>query len=247
MQAHFPAICLEMTDLEPHAQRRGSSQVRFAMKAASPNAPQRAYWLKKLHEWHWISSAICLIGMLLFAFTGITLNHAGQIESKPQVVSRDGQLPAPLLDVLKSAQPKSKGETVAAQAEHLPGAVTRWLADEMKLSVGQQAVEWSDDEAYVPMPRPGGDAWLRVDLKSGAIEYESTDRGWISYINDLHKGRNTGSAWSLFLDVFAVGCLVFCITGLLILKMHSERRPLTWPMVGLGLVIPALLALLLIH
>ncbi|CAM4240316.1 MAG: PepSY-associated TM helix domain-containing protein [Comamonas sp.] len=217
------------------------------MKAASSSAPQRAYWLKKLHEWHWISSAICLIGMLLFAFTGITLNHAGQIESKPRVESREGQLPAPLLDVLKAAQQQGSAAKDDKTSVPLPDAVKHWLGEEMKLSMGQHEVEWSEDEAYVPMPRPGGDAWLRVDLKDGALEYESTDRGWISYINDLHKGRNTGSAWSLFLDVFAVGCLVFCITGLLILKMHSERRPLTWPMVGLGLVIPALLALLLIH
>ena len=29
---------------------------------------RRAFWLKQLHTWHWISSAVCLIGMLLFAF-----------------------------------------------------------------------------------------------------------------------------------------------------------------------------------
>ncbi|MBV8250776.1 MAG: PepSY-associated TM helix domain-containing protein, partial [Comamonas sp.] len=74
------------------------------MTAASSNAPQRAYWLKKLHEWHWISSAVCLIGMLLFALTGFTLNHAGQIEAKPRVESRDAQLPDDLLEKLQAAQ-----------------------------------------------------------------------------------------------------------------------------------------------
>ncbi|WP_353235728.1 PepSY-associated TM helix domain-containing protein [Diaphorobacter ruginosibacter] len=220
---------------------------RFSMKAVTSGASQRAYWLKKLHEWHWISSAICLIGMLLFAVTGFTLNHAGQIESKPRVESRDGQLPAELLGQLQSAQARSAQQDKSAAAVALPMDVRDFIQRELKVDVGARAVEWSDDEAYVPMPRPGGDAWLRVDLKEGAIEYETTDRGWISYLNDLHKGRNTGGAWSLFIDIFAIGCLVFCITGLLILKMHSERRPLTWPMVGLGLVIPALLALLLIH
>jgi hypothetical protein len=29
--------------------------------------------------------------------------------------------------------------------------------------------------------------------------------------------------------------------------MHAGNRPWTWPMVGLGLVLPALLALLFIH
>ena len=85
------------------------------MTAASSNAPQRAYWLKKLHEWHWISSAVCLIGMLLFAVTGFTLNHAGQIESKPKVESRDAQLPPDLLEKLQQAQ---KQGVEAADKEH---------------------------------------------------------------------------------------------------------------------------------
>jgi hypothetical protein len=55
------------------------------------------------------------------------------------------------------------------------------------------------------------------------------------------------TAWSWFIDIFAAACLVFCITGLFILKMHAGNRPFTWPMVGLGLVLPALLALLFIH
>ena len=216
------------------------------MTAASSNAPQRAYWLKKLHEWHWISSAICLIGMLLFAVTGFTLNHAGQIESKPKVETREAQLPEELLKKLQQAQ-KQSVQAATDTVVSLPADVDGWLAQQIKVSAKGFAVEWSEDEAYVPMPRPGGDAWVRVDLKDGAVEYERTDRGWISYLNDLHKGRNTGGAWSLFLDIFAVGCLVFCITGLLILKMHAQRRPMTWPMVGLGFVLPALLVLLLVH
>lgn len=216
------------------------------MTAASSSAPQRAYWLKKLHEWHWISSAICLIGMLLFAVTGFTLNHAGQIESKPKVETRDAQLPEDLLKKLQEAQAQS-AEAASNTVVSVPAEVDGWLAQQINVSAKGFAVEWSEDEAYVPMPRPGGDAWLRVDLKQGAVEYEKTDRGWISYLNDLHKGRNTGAAWSLFIDIFAIGCLVFCITGLLILKMHAQRRPMTWPMVGLGFVLPVLLVLLLVH
>ena len=98
-----------------------------------------------------------------------------------------------------------------------------------------------------PEPAAGGDAWLRVDLRSGEAEFEDSDRGLLALLNDLHKGRHTGAVWRAFLDVFAAGCLVFCITGLLILKMHAQRRPMTWPMVGLGLVLPALLVLLLVH
>ena len=79
-------------------------------------------------------------------------------------------------------------------------------------------------EIYVSLPRPGGDAWLSIDLATGEAQYERTDRGWIAYLNDLHKGRNTGSPGRLFLDIFAVACVVFCVTGLVLLQLHGQRQ-----------------------
>ena len=59
-----------------------------------PNATrkkQRAFFLRQLYQWHWISSGLCLIGMVLFAVTGITLNHAGHMEASPAVVTREAR------------------------------------------------------------------------------------------------------------------------------------------------------------
>ena len=64
---------------------------------AAPGQPARAWWLKTLYRWHWISSAIALLGMLLFAATGLTLNHAARIEAHPVVVDRKATVPAALL------------------------------------------------------------------------------------------------------------------------------------------------------
>jgi len=209
------------------------------MAAASPS---RSYWLKTLHQWHWISSAACLAGMLLFAVTGLTLNNAGLIEAKARVVSRHAQLPEAL-----RADLATRARGAADAKAPLPDGALRWLAAELDVDARGKPAEWSPGEVYVSLPRPGGDAWLSMDLATGEVEHEATDRGWIAYLNDLHKGRNTGRAWSWFIDVFAVACVVFSATGLLLLKMHAGRRPATWPLVGLGALIPLLLALLLIH
>jgi uncharacterized protein len=200
--------------------------------------PRRAFWLKQLHQWHWISSALCLIGLLLFAGTGFTLNHAARIETSPTVLHKSGHLPASLRPALA---------TVSAGSAPLPDELRDWLASDMDLHVGQAKADWSDDEIRLDLPRPGGDAWLGVARDSGEVTYELTDRGWISYLNDLHKGRNTGAVWSWFIDMFALACLVFSITGLFLLKMHAGRRAATWPMVALGIVIPLVLALIFIH
>ncbi|QOT79923.1 PepSY-associated TM helix domain-containing protein [Cupriavidus basilensis] len=200
---------------------------------------RRAFWLKHLHQWHWISSAMCLIGMLLFAMTGFTLNHAGQIEARAQVVTRTASAPSSLTAALRQASHADKGP--------VPAALADWLSQELDIDAHGREAEWQADEIYVALPRPGGDAWVSVALDSGEVQYEKTTRGWISYLNDLHKGRNTGRAWSLFLDVFAAACLIFSVTGLFLLKLHAGGRMATWPLVGLGLVVPLLLALLFIH
>jgi len=208
---------------------------------AKSNA-SRAVWLKQLHQWHWISSALCLLGMFLFAITGITLNHASQIESKPAITRQKAEVPAPLLTELSAYASAHDGANAP-----MPDNAERWLKQQWSLNAGGRPAEWSIDEVYLPLPKAGGDAWVRIGLEDGAAEYELTDRGWISWLNDVHKGRNTGTAWIWFIDIFAGLCIVFCVTGLLILKFHATNRPLTWPMVGLGILIPCAIALLFIH
>ncbi|MCB5186526.1 PepSY-associated TM helix domain-containing protein [Methylobacillus caricis] len=198
----------------------------------------RSFWLKHLYRWHWISSAICLIGMLLFAATGLTLNNAGRIEGNAVVTKKQATVPALLLPQLRKQE---------AENAPLPKTLADWVAGALGVEVEQVAGEWSEDEVYVSMPRPGGDAWLVINRESGDLNYELTERGWVSYFNDLHKGRNTGLAWSWFLDVFSVMALVFSITGLCLLHMHAGNRPFTWPLVALGMVLPLLLVILFIH
>ncbi|PCM45614.1 PepSY-associated TM helix domain-containing protein [Marinobacter sp. ANT_B65] len=199
----------------------------------------RSRWLKLCLRWHWISSAVALFGMLLFAITGITLNHAGQIGAAPQVVVIEDTLSEELVQHLSASQSRANGR--------VPAELAGWLASEHHVSLTGGVAEWSDYELYISQPRPGGDAWLSVDLETAEVVYESTDRGWIAWLNDLHKGRNTGDAWVWFIDIFALVCVVFCVTGFGVLWIHSRERPAIWPVVGAGILIPVLLVALFVH
>lgn len=198
----------------------------------------RGWWLKQLHTWHWMSAAISLVGMLLFAATGITLNHAASIGAMPVVTDAAGTLPPPLLRTLR---------TSAAPDAPLPASVAAAVDRAVGLNPAGHPGEWSDADVYVALPRPGGDAWVSIDRTTGAITAETTSRGWIAYLNDLHKGRNAGEAWRWFLDVFAAACILFTLTGLLLLQLHARHRPTTWPIVAAGMVIPTVLILVFIH
>ena len=198
----------------------------------------RQFWMKQLHSWHWISAAVSLIGMFLFAITGITLNHAQSINAEPRVIAKEAVLPPHVLTVLNRP---------GAANGPIPQAVSNKLESMVGLNPGKAQPEWTEQEVYVAMPGPGSDAWISIDRTSGAVTSESTDRGWVSYLNDLHKGRNTGNAWFWFIDVFAVACIVFTLTGLLLLQVHAKRRPSTWPIVAIGAAIPVIIAMFFIH
>ncbi|WP_241984191.1 PepSY-associated TM helix domain-containing protein [Aliidiomarina sedimenti] len=200
----------------------------------------KRFSLGSLRQWHWVSSAVCLAALLLFAVTGFTLNHAGSIEATPRTTSVEIQLNETQLTAL---QESLNAEKVTAELK----AIIRQLTS-LRLSAGQQAdIEWYEDELYLSLPRPGGDAWLSLEMYSEQLVYEQTSRGLIAYLNDLHKGRHTGVAWSWFIDLVALFCVIFALTGLWLLLRQQRTRRATWPLTTLGLLVPIVLLLLTNH
>ena len=190
--------------------------------------PRRRMQLyRTTHLWHWISAAVCFAALILFTITGITLNHAGAISAEPEVNSGDALLPENLR--ARIAGPDAAGEA--------PAEVISWIEDTFPVSLRGANAEWSDEELYLSAPGPGRDAWVSIDRASGAAKFEATDRGWVSYFNDLHKGRNTGIAWTIFIDIVAVAVLFFSITGLVLLWIQARQRTSTWPLVGGGVAL----------
>ncbi len=196
-----------------------------------------------MHEWHWISSAVALLGLLFFAVTGITLNHADSFESSNQQYSTvTHDMPPELVATLAQAI-REYGE---GEGEPVP-PLRDWIDATFGVDTAGKLGNWKTDQIDFSLERPGGDAWLKLDLVRGMAEYHVTDAGWMAYFNDLHKGRHTGTAWAWFIDVIAAACVIFAVTGFVILKMHAVNRALTWPLVGLGILVPLIIAALFIH
>jgi hypothetical protein len=200
---------------------------------------QRMQLYRTTHLWHWISAAVCFAALTLFTVTGITLNHASAISAEPAVTSGNAQIPQNLQAVL---QQPGREETASA-----PANIVDWAEGAFDISLRNASAEWSDEELYLSAPGPGRDAWVSIDRASGAAKYEATDRGWIAYFNDLHKGRNTGIAWTIFIDVVAIAVLFFSITGLVLLWIQARQRASTWPLVGGGVAIMAVLMIFFAH
>lgn len=226
-----------MQDIEAVA-AKNHARVGTSLDAAA--LQRRATWLRILMKWHWISSALSLIGMLFFAATGITLNNADTFENPVPVITKHAAtLPQDLLSQINAKSPN--------QDRAVPESLRTWVRATWGIALSPKSVDWRDEELFIDLKRPGVDAWLSVDRKTGAVQYEADDRGWVAFFNDLHKGKNAGQVWSWLINLLGAGFLVFSITGLLILQVHAKSRWSIWPITGLGLVLPLLALLLFVH
>jgi len=196
-----------------------------------------AFWKGQLRTWHWISSALCLAGLLLFAVTGFTLNHASSIEAQPRTETREIALSPALLAMIAKAR----------NGVPLPVDVAGAFEKETNVTVAGRDAEVSDGEINIDLAAPGVDSFITVDTAAGTASYERIHRGTIAVLNDLHKGRDAGPVWAVFIDVIAVACVIFSLTGLGLLWVHARGRSLTWPLTTLGLVLPAILFILFVH
>ncbi|MGN6364364.1 PepSY-associated TM helix domain-containing protein [Asticcacaulis taihuensis] len=204
--------------------------------ASSPTV-KSGFWRNQLRQWHWISSALSLVGLLLFSVTGFTLNHAAQIEAQPKVTKIERQVPQTALAGLASVT--ANVPLTPVQATAIRGATG--------IDVRGATVDADEDGIYLTLSAPGVDSTLEISRIDGHAIYERTDRGLIAVLNDLHKGRHSGPVWAMFIDLIAIACVVFSVTGFGLLWLYARGRRITWPLVALGLVLPFILFLLFVH
>ncbi|WP_390591982.1 PepSY-associated TM helix domain-containing protein [Simiduia litorea] len=178
---------------------------------------------------HWISSALGLASLLFFSVTGITLNHPDWFKAAPHVE----------VSVIQQSDGWLADFNQASETDQL-AVVAQLINRTWQLPVPRN-IERDDVEWILDYQRPGGISTVVLDVASGTLTLEQVNDGAVALINDLHKGRHAGTAWVLFIDVAAIVCLFFSITGLFLLFVYAKKRASTWPLVLLGAVLPVLL------
>jgi hypothetical protein len=170
--------------------------------------------------------------VLFFSVTGLTLNHVDWFPESTVVSELKGSVNAGWVAVADTAKIPKLEIVEQLRANHsIKGQLNDFRIDEEEISISFQG--------------PGYTADFFVNRDDGKYELTETKMGLIAVINDLHKGRDTGKAWSWVIDFSAIFMIVISVTGLILLVFLKKKRTngLLWLAIG-GVV--ALLFYLLI-
>jgi len=81
-----------------------------------------------------------------------------------------------------------------------------------------------DSQVSVSFKGPGYAADIFIDRDSGAYDLTENKMGLAAVMNDLHKGRDSGHAWSLVIDISAVLMTFVSASGIVLLCFLQKRR-----------------------
>lgn len=183
------------------------------MSAAPSPSGGRALprWVRWLHIY---GSMLGLCATLLFAVTGLTLNHAEWFENgAPVVRSLEGTLAPTLL-----GDPARDGGTV----DKLTVAETLRARHGLKGMVSSFEVD--DTQCLVIWKGPAYSADATIERHDGRYRLEESRRPLMALLDDLHKGRDCGPVWSFVIDASAVVLAFLSLTGLWLLFYLKKRR-----------------------
>jgi hypothetical protein len=166
---------------------------------------------------------LCVGGMLIYAISGVLLNHIHGFNSNYQIVQEQFHLPSEI--AANALTPTGVQAVLDIIGESRPyDAVFQPDPDSLHIFVAGSVVE--------------------VDLKGGSAVYEKVaERLILKGMNDLHLNR-AGKLWTWMADIYAIALGLLSITGLFVL---TGRKGITgrgaW-LTGIGVAIPIGLAVI---
>ena len=161
-----------------------------------------------LSRWIHIYLSMASFGILFFfAVTGLTLNHGEWFNKQQHTVQFHGAMDRKYL-----ANDAGKVDVVEylRNTHGIHGAMKDFRVEDSNWSVGFKG--------------PGYSADVMIDRATGRYELTETRMGFFAVLNDLHKGRDTGSAWARVIDLSAVLMTLVSLTGLTLIFFLQKKR-----------------------
>jgi uncharacterized protein len=181
-----------------------------------PRKRRNPHRKRKLAQWsRWLHIYLSMVSfaiLFFFALTGITLNHQDRFTTQSKTSHYQGTMNMAWL-----RPPPGKDAAQLEIVEHLrkTHGVKAALSD-FRVDDGKQV--------EVSFKGPGYEADAFIDRDTGKYELTERRMGLVAIVNDLHKGRDTGPAWSNVIDVSAVLMCLVSLSGLVLIFFLHRRR-----------------------
>ncbi|MGB8482972.1 MAG: PepSY-associated TM helix domain-containing protein [Acinetobacter bohemicus] len=160
-----------------------------------------------VHGW---LSAFAFLTLLFFSVTGLLLNHPEWFE--PAKTEQTTQLILPE-SILKSIK----------QQENPSDAILNYVRQQQNVVGRYQSSEVMDNEVMIRLESPAGatDIWVMTD--TGEMEITQKPASTVSMLNDLHRGKNSGLAWSWLIDISAIIVIALSLVGYILFLSIKTR------------------------
>jgi uncharacterized protein len=173
------------------------------------------HWKRKIAQWsRWLHIYLSMVSfaiLFFFALTGITLNHQDWFTSQSKTSHYKGTM-----NVAWLRPPRGKDPDKLEIVEYLR------KTHGVKAALSDFRVD--DKQLEVSFKGPGYEADAFIDRETGVYEANERRMGLVAIVNDLHKGRDTGAAWSDVIDVSAVLMCLVSMSGLVLIFFLHKRR-----------------------
>ena len=160
-----------------------------------------------VHGW---LSAFAFIALFFFALTGLFLNHPDWFKPNDEEVTKTVKLPDHLLETLR-------------QQENPSDALLNYVRSQEQIIGRYKSSEVLDQEVMIRLESPAGSSDIWAMLDTGDVEVVTKPASTISLIEDLHRGKNSGLAWSWFIDISAIVILLLSIAGYILFLSIKSR------------------------
>ncbi|OTG98687.1 PepSY-associated TM helix domain-containing protein [Acinetobacter sp. ANC 4973] len=160
-----------------------------------------------VHGW---LSAFAFLTLLFFSVTGLLLNHPEWFE------------PAKTEETTKLILPESVLKSIKQQ-ENPSDAILNYVRQQQNVVGRYQSSEVMDNEVMIRLESPAGatDIWVMAD--TGETEITQKPASTVSMLNDLHRGKNSGSAWSWLIDISAIVVIALSLVGYILFLSIKTR------------------------
>jgi uncharacterized protein len=201
------------------------TDVQTQRSAAKPRTAAEIAFYRQCRAWHGYLSAFAFMTLIFFSVTGILLNHPDLVarDSVDTVVQSVQLSPAELGTALKAGNPGQTLAGIVQQKILLRGAYSSADIDSRQALLRFEGIKGNSD--------------VTIDLKNGTALVSVQNSDVAAMLNDLHRGKNAGSAWRALIDIVGALILVLSIVGYVLFFSLSFRLRTSLALTGVSLVL----------